>query len=52
MPTKEEILIKEKADLVAEIVRLRAAVREAQHLIDNDLVCPWIMAHKLDDVLK
>lgn len=31
--------------------RLRAALRDAHLLIDNDLVGPWIMTHKLDDVL-
>ena len=34
-----------------EIERLRRALQDAHGLIDNDLVIPWIMAHKLDDVL-
>lgn len=34
-----------------EIERLRKAVRDAHALIDNDLVIPWIIANKLDDVL-
>lgn len=38
-------------DAAAEIERLRAALIDAHGLIDNDLVGPWIMAHKLDDVL-
>jgi hypothetical protein len=39
----------EKAE--AEVERLKAALRDAHKLIDNDLVNVWIMAHKLDDVL-
>jgi len=35
----------------AEIERLRAALRDAHGLIDNELVTPWIIRHKLDDVL-
>ena len=38
--------------LSEENKRLKAAIKDAQHLIDNDLVCVWIMAHKLDYVLK
>lgn len=34
-----------------EIARLRLAVSDAYRLIDNDLVIPWIIAHRLDDVL-
>lgn len=37
--------------LHAEIKRLTAALRDAHGLIDNDLVGPWVMAHKLDAVL-
>lgn len=36
----------------AEIERLRAAIRDAHALIDNDLVGPWVAAHKLDDILR
>ena len=35
-----------------EIARLRAAVEDAQTLIDNDLVGPWMAKHKLDEILK
>lgn len=35
----------------SEIERLTAAVRDAHKLIDNELVGPWVAAHKLDDVL-
>ena len=35
-----------------EILGLRAAVEDAQKLIDNDLVGPWIAAHKLDWMMK
>ena len=42
-------LSQEAAD---EIERLRAAVEDAQTLIDNDLVGPWMAKHKLDEILK
>lgn len=35
-----------------EISSLKEALRAAHGLIDNDLVIPWIIAYKLDDVLK
>jgi hypothetical protein len=35
-----------------EIERLRTAVKDAQTLIDNDLVGPWMAKHKLDEILK
>ena len=38
--------------LRAENARLREAVRDAHALIDNNLVGPWIMAHRLDEVLS
>ena len=37
---------------IEEIERLRAAVEDAQTLIDNDLVGPWMAKHKLDEILK
>lgn len=40
------------AEQDAEIERLRAAIRDAHGLIDNDFVIPWIIAHKLDDVIE
>ena len=35
-----------------EIERLQAALKDAQTLIDNDLVGPWMAKHKLDEILK
>lgn len=45
-------LLKRERELENENERLRAALRDAHKLIDNDLVVPWIMAHKLDDILQ
>lgn len=46
-----EGLVAHKHKLEAENERLLAAIRDAHALIDNDLVIPWIMAHKLDAIL-
>lgn len=45
-------LARQVDELEAENAKLRAALRDAHGLIDNDLVVPWIMAHKLDDILN
>ena len=37
---------------IEEIERMRTALKDAQTLIDNDLVGPWMAAHKLDEILK
>lgn len=37
------------SDYVAEIERLRAAIKDAWHLIPNDLAGPWAAKHR--DVL-
>ena len=34
------------------IDNLIVAVKDAQTLIDNDLVGPWMAKHKLDEILK
>jgi hypothetical protein len=34
------------------ISKFSSALKDAVKLIDNDLVGPWIAAHKLDGVLK
>jgi len=37
---------------IEEIERMRTALKDAQTLIDNDLVGPWMAKHKLDEILK
>jgi hypothetical protein len=38
--------------LAEENKKLIAALKDAQTLIDNDLVGPWMAKHKLDEILK
>lgn len=44
-------LIEAAKESVVEIERLQEALRDAHKLIDNDIVIPWIIRHKLDDIL-
>lgn len=37
---------------VKEIVRLRAAIRDAAQLISNDLIGPWAAVHELDEIIR
>ena len=37
---------------IEEIERMRTALKDAQILLDNDLVGPWMAKHKLDEILK